>query len=193
MAGKKPIAKANLAASALAPRCKHVKLNGQNCAAPARSGTQFCMFHGPIYEGRWPSTPVHEDASTIQHEISRIIRNIETGALPTKQGALVLYGLQLASQNLTKLGAELPVGSTCASDPALDHARDPEALTAELLRRLDPLPDHFVLAHMALQRLVRETHIPYDPAIHGDRSCWPEKKPAAPDLKPGDASSELTK
>src|SRR5437868_8934615 len=72
----------NLANAAdLAHRCQHVKMNGQSCAAPARSDSDWCIFHAGDYEGRFPIAGVPEDAASIQVEIGRIIRQLESGKL----------------------------------------------------------------------------------------------------------------
>ena len=98
----------NLAGAAAAPRCQHVRYNGQRCAAPARSGSDWCVFHGYDYEGRIPVSTVPEDAATIQLELGRVIRQLQNEQIHTRSAALILYALQIASMNLKRLHTELP-------------------------------------------------------------------------------------
>jgi hypothetical protein len=44
-----PIGTAN---ANLAPRCQHTKLNGSPCAAPARRGRNYCVFHDAAHAKR---------------------------------------------------------------------------------------------------------------------------------------------
>ncbi|MDP9268248.1 MAG: hypothetical protein M3P27_07980 [Acidobacteriota bacterium] len=97
-------------AAAAAPRCQHVRINGQHCAAPARTGSNWCMFHYGDYEGAaFPTTGVPEDAASIQLEVGRVIRQLQSQTIETKSAALILYGLQVASMNLRRLGNEMPI------------------------------------------------------------------------------------
>ena len=109
MSASREIATQNLInGAAAAPRCQHVRLNGQTCGSPARSGSTWCFFHAGDYEGRLPVTGVPEDAATVQIEIARVIRALQSSAIEPRAAGLILYGLQIASQNLKRLGAEMP-------------------------------------------------------------------------------------
>jgi hypothetical protein len=159
MPGKKATANHNLAnAAALAPRCHHVRYNGQSCGAPARTGSDWCMFHGYDYENRFPISTVPEDASTIQLELARVIRQLQNKETDTKAAALTLYALQIASQNLKRLGAEMP------ALPATS-----ENLLGDMYRLLDPLPEHAALAYCAIKQLIDESKRPYDVERDGAR------------------------
>ena len=121
----------NLHAAAAAPRCQHVRFNGQRCAAPARSGSDFCIFHAYDYEGRVPTTSVPEDAASVQLELGRVIRQLQDDKISPKSAALILYALQIASMNLKRLSQELP---TEPPESALPHPM--EAVLTELRRLL---------------------------------------------------------
>jgi hypothetical protein len=108
MAGTKLTANRNLVRTYQSPRCEHMRLNGHRCAAPARSGSPWCIFHSGDYEGHFPITGVPEDAATIQVEIGRVIRLLHHQQIEPRAAALILYGLQIASQNVTRLGVEMP-------------------------------------------------------------------------------------
>src|SRR4051812_3691971 len=108
MPSTKATATAMLAHADAAPRCRHVRLNNQRCGSPAKSGSQFCVFHYGDYEGHLPMTGVPEDAATIQIEITKVIRQLQDGNLPPKNAGMILYALQVASQNLARLNVEMP-------------------------------------------------------------------------------------
>ena len=95
-------------------RCEHIKVNGTQCGSPAIRGNSFCYFHG-----RWreqhillntpgvkvrPSIdlPVLEDANSIQVAIMQVMSLLLAGQVEHKTAALLLYGLQIASGNLSR-------------------------------------------------------------------------------------------
>jgi hypothetical protein len=90
-----------------APRCQHTKLNGQPCAAPARRGTSYCMFHQqahnelPDYAPAWV-----EDAMSLQLAVMQVLRALHDKAIDAKTASLTLYGLQIAALNLKRLDHE---------------------------------------------------------------------------------------
>jgi hypothetical protein len=108
MPSSKALATQMLTHAAAAPRCQHIRLNNQRCGSPARKNSNWCVFHAVDYEGRLPVTGIPEDAATIQIEIARVIRALQSSAIEPRAAALILYGLQIASQNLKRLGAEMP-------------------------------------------------------------------------------------
>ena len=52
-----------------APRCQHTKLNGSPCAAPARRGRNYCVFHAAAHSA--PDYTLHmvEDAMSLQYAL----------------------------------------------------------------------------------------------------------------------------
>lgn len=99
----------------LAPRCKHVWLNGRRCAAPALRGQSHCRFHAHIqpaaldWQASEPHLPFIEDATTLQIVINRVIRMINSnGPCTYKSIGQMLYALQLAQINLKAFMAEHP-------------------------------------------------------------------------------------
>ena len=99
-----------------APRCQHIRYNGQPCAAPALRGQTICHFHEraadpATYEER-SLPPFIEDATSLQIVLMWVIRRLRTGGfhlmdeLEYKRAALMLYGLQIACSNLKNLSAE---------------------------------------------------------------------------------------
>jgi hypothetical protein len=99
--------------------CKHTKVNGERCAAPARRGRRYCIFHEAMHQKR-PSydIPMAEDAMSLQLGVMQIIRALLNKAIDTKTAALTLYGLQIASGNLKRFAAE----QSPADDPAQEQS-----------------------------------------------------------------------
>ncbi len=90
-----------------APRCQHTKLNGQPCAAPARRGIKYCVFHAAEHT-KTPDYVLHivEDAMTLQHSLFQVMRLLAEKTVDTKRVALMLYALQIAASNLKRLHQE---------------------------------------------------------------------------------------
>ncbi len=107
-----------------APRCQHTKMNGDPCAAPARRGRDYCVFHEPAHntERLDYSLAVIEDATSLQFGIMQVMRALADHAIDAKTAALMLYGLQIAASNLKRFTAEQP-----------DTSSDREQSLAELL------------------------------------------------------------
>jgi hypothetical protein len=112
------------------PRCEHVKINGTQCGSPALKRNHFCYFHK-----RWQETrivlnanrarrgraaldlPVLEDANSIQVSLMQIMRLILSGQMDTKTAGLLLYALQTASSNLSRINFEPAVKTRVVIDP----------------------------------------------------------------------------
>ncbi len=87
--------------------CRHIKASGTKCEAPALKGEQFCYFHSrsrahakrPVDYFQALQIPLLEDRSAIQHALTEVARAIANHSLDTKRAGLLLYSLQIASQN----------------------------------------------------------------------------------------------
>ena len=91
----------------LAPRCQHTKLNGSPCAAPARHGRNYCVFHDAAHTNLADSAlRMVEDAMSLQYALFQVMRLLTDKAVDTKRAALMLYALQIASSNLKRLHEE---------------------------------------------------------------------------------------
>ena len=87
-----------------APRCAHLKANGDRCGSPAASGKELCYFHDQaLADDRPVRLPVLEDANAIQVAVMIVMDGLYRGNLNYKKAALLLYGLQIASFNLRHL------------------------------------------------------------------------------------------
>ena len=87
--------------------CRHIKASGTKCEAPALKGEQFCYFHSRSrahakrHVDHWQAIeiPLLEDRSAIQHALTEVARAIANNNMDTKRAGLLLYSLQIASQN----------------------------------------------------------------------------------------------
>ena len=90
-----------------APRCAHLKANGDRCGSPAVSGQELCYFHAKALADERPVRfPVLEDANAVQVAVMMVMDGIYRHHMPYKTAALLLYGLQIASANLRFLQLE---------------------------------------------------------------------------------------
>ncbi len=87
-----------------APRCRHIKANGEPCRAPASRGQDLCYFHQNAQALAKPERlPVLEDANAIQVALMIVMDGLYRYHIPHKTAALLLYGLQIAASNLRHL------------------------------------------------------------------------------------------
>jgi len=127
-AAKRP-ARQRMQAAHDAPRCQHIRFNGQRCAAPALRGQTLCYFHDlaqdpDTYDQRW--LPLIEDATSLQIAIARVQRFLLMDCFEFKRATALLYSLQIACMNLKNLKAENP----CLA-PAEDELRQLEVAVAD--------------------------------------------------------------
>ncbi len=87
-----------------APRCRHIKANGEPCRAAANRGQDLCYFHQNSQAPEKPARlPVLEDANAIQVALMIVMDGLYRYYIPHKTAALLLYGLQIAAANLRHL------------------------------------------------------------------------------------------
>ncbi|MGI8770960.1 MAG: hypothetical protein ACR2JE_05960 [Acidobacteriaceae bacterium] len=108
--------------------CRHIKTSGEKCRAAALHKSHWCFFHErsrrkPRHQQsqtRIPTQdagaiavnsgqehnpipmPLIEDRSSVQIALSRILGSLAAGGLDPRRAGLLLYGLQIASQNTKK-------------------------------------------------------------------------------------------
>jgi len=127
------------------PTCKHVKLDGTPCAQPARRGKEFCRFHQIMYEPAVvPGQPLYrppilEDSASVQIVIMQVIRELMRQPIDKHNGGLILYGLQLASNNLSRFRELYPPPPP---EEEAEEGSSGESLAELLLRTLreEPAP-----------------------------------------------------
>jgi len=112
------------------PRCQHLKINGTQCGSPALRRNHFCYFHKNWQETRIVvnanrarrarailDLPVLEDANSVQVSLMQVMRLILSGQLDSKTAGLLLYALQTASSNLSRINFEPAVKTRVVIDP----------------------------------------------------------------------------
>ncbi len=97
--------------------CRHIHLSGHRCGSPALRDESFCYYH---HTTRKPAArhkphfqiPNLEDRSALQHSITEVLNRISQGLLDPKTAGLLLYGLQIAANNLPRPSANEPTTQT---------------------------------------------------------------------------------
>ena len=120
-----------------APRCQHVKLNGEPCGCPARQGQSLCHFHEGARLMRHFEIPLPEDAASVQLAIHRVMRAMYEGTFDIKTCNGMLYALQVASGNLPRLREEM----AGVLSEGFSGEEEEESPLAELMRQLDITED----------------------------------------------------
>ncbi len=99
-------------------RCQHVKLGGDRCGAPALRDQKFCRFHNCCRPAQVDVStsaaepaapfllPVLEDAASIQLAITQVCEHLLHRRLDAKKAGILLYAMQVASSNLSRLSQE---------------------------------------------------------------------------------------
>ncbi len=103
--------------------CRHIKTNGLRCQSPSVSETVYCYFHTRLHRhhaayrpqgeaARYVIAGQHvqllalEDHEAVQTALSVVINALALGQLETSRATALLYGLQLAAMNATKLNTQ---------------------------------------------------------------------------------------
>lgn len=87
-----------------APRCTHIKSDGQPCRSAAIKGEQFCYFHGEARAQREAAKareiPVLDGPHGVQLAIMRVCNLLASGTIDEKTARALFDGLRLAQQAL---------------------------------------------------------------------------------------------
>ncbi|HEY1210258.1 MAG TPA: hypothetical protein VGE85_12875 [Terracidiphilus sp.] len=116
--------------------CRHIKTDGFKCQSPAMRGSDFCYFHSRVQTMTKVKNSVRNDiklpllvdSASIQAAISQIAAASLSSRLDARHTGLLLYALQIASQNITR--------STSCKDSKIVHSMtvtgDGDALAPEM-------------------------------------------------------------
>jgi len=103
--------------------CRYIMPNGARCHSPALRDMDYCYFHNRLKTIAKPNRakshsapaeeeprkfPVPEDRSAILVALSQILNDLSSNALDTRRAGLLIYGLQVASQNVERRQDVLP-------------------------------------------------------------------------------------
>ena len=96
------LAAPSIARAHQAPRCSHIKFDGRRCQSPALKGKRLCYFHGRLHYPRPSRTllPLLEDANSVQAVLLSVQRALLQGTVDLEAARLLLYALEIASNNL---------------------------------------------------------------------------------------------
>ena len=94
-------------------RCRHIFADGHRCGSPSLRGQHLCYYHDAVHSSPSASSarsadaihfalPPIDDRSGIQLAIHQVLARIATNEIDPKRAGLLLYGLQIASSNLTR-------------------------------------------------------------------------------------------
>jgi hypothetical protein len=88
--------------------CRHIKPGGKRCKSPALRGHAFCYYHARLHSTTKlgimddVTLPVPEDAVAIQESLGKVFEAILSSRIDSKQTAQLLWGLQIATNNLLR-------------------------------------------------------------------------------------------
>jgi hypothetical protein len=103
--------------------CRHIRTNGLQCQAPSLREATYCYFHNRLHQrhaafrpqgeaaryvipGQHVQLLALEDRESVQTALSVVINALALGHLETRRATALLYGLQLAAMNTTKLNTQ---------------------------------------------------------------------------------------
>ncbi|MEI9980508.1 MAG: hypothetical protein WDN23_16190 [Edaphobacter sp.] len=138
--------------------CRHIKANGTRCKSPSLTEGKWCYFHDRLHDrhktyrhteatrgylvpGQHIELTALEDRESVQLALSCVINALATGRLEIKRATVLLYGLQLASNNAARLRTE----------------------PANTIRTIDPSPEGLDLAEPATLEEEPELNLTWDP------------------------------
>ena len=95
--------------------CRHIFTDGHRCGSPALRRQPFCSYHrlarpSVTNEGR-PTIfqmPPIGDRPAIHNAIFEVLTRAAGGDLEYRHASILFYGLQLASNNLTRMESAIP-------------------------------------------------------------------------------------
>ena len=149
------------------PRCQHVRLRGKQCLAPARRGTNYCLFHEAEHrnEEKMAFPPI-EDAASVAVATDQVIQALKHDIIDYRRAALLFSGLRLARINLRQLGLELgdEVEPTLANPARVGHPTQKMSKEDEYLESLPSLAEILMERLSALEEeTAREEGTPAPP------------------------------
>ena len=97
------------------PECRHIMPNGAKCHSPAMRGMAYCYFHTPgrrsaqdRVQKKPLKLPALDDRTAIQIAVTQVLNAIGSSKINRRAAGQLLYGLQIASENLRRPGTPFP-------------------------------------------------------------------------------------
>ena len=89
------------------PKCHHIKVDGSPCGSPSLAGEDHCYWHRTLYRtAKKLELPALEDGNAVQVAINRVLQSMVDGNTDIRTGCGLLYGLQLARDNMKQVTVE---------------------------------------------------------------------------------------
>jgi|SRR5581483_7312276 len=105
-----------------APRCAHLKSNGQPCRAPAWGNRSFCVFHTRVLDTELNKEKMRigvlENRESVQIAVKQIMEHIVSRSIDAREAALLFRGVQIAGSTLKvdKDSVQVPKGKLPRSE-----------------------------------------------------------------------------
>jgi len=121
--------------------CRHIKHGGERCKSPAMRNHAFCYYHARQHSNTKRgfadnfALPTPEDPVAIQESLGRLFQAILNSSLDQKKTAQLLWGLQIASNNLARKPKKDP-----DTVPSVTRTKDGDEL-APVLNVCDPITE----------------------------------------------------
>jgi hypothetical protein len=164
----------------LLPICRHVMSSGRRCHAIRHNRTSYCYFHDKHRDRvrkRYDSSynlahlPLLEDRASIQVALDETLRGFINGSINDRKAGLLLYGIQIAFQNVRSLDKDMISADSLSSTVDDEHDDLP----------LVPFTDEEMAAHNAESAVGQQDrwdaavaairkNLPPDPQLN----LWPE-------------------
>ena len=122
--------------------CRHIFVDGRQCGSRALRGQHFCYYHyahrTPVLANQRRRQPKSgfdltrldglDNHTAIQLSLAEVLGRIAANEIDTKTAWLLLYGLQIAGQNLrhARPNPEAPIPASIIEDPAHGQLAAPE-------------------------------------------------------------------
>jgi len=90
-----------------APRCEHIKFNGEKCGSPAIRGQRCCYFHTEAYADAI-ALPLIEDQSSLQLAFRRLTQQLLCNQIDPMRARVVLQVLEATALLVAKEASSLP-------------------------------------------------------------------------------------
>ncbi|HET8826358.1 MAG TPA: hypothetical protein VFM77_14565, partial [Terriglobales bacterium] len=104
-----------------APRCSHLKNDGEPCRAPAMGQRSFCVFHSRAYDcetNQRLRVGFLEDPNSLQLVLKQIMEQVLSGRIQPQTAALLLRATQIANGVLKERNQPCSNASPYAAQPS---------------------------------------------------------------------------
>jgi hypothetical protein len=80
--------------------------NGNRCGSAALRESTFCFYHDYVPSLTDVHFPSLDDPLSVQAGLRYVLNRVIAGALPLKEAAILLYGFQIASANVSQISRQ---------------------------------------------------------------------------------------